>query len=60
MDLSLFEEKYKIIEDKMQHLSIGGEDIFNRLIATDNYLDKYLPYNMFTQLFEILHIALPK
>ena len=42
----------------MQELTKRDQDIFNRLIATDNYLSKYLPYNMFTQLLEIMHVAL--
>ena len=29
-------------------------------MTTDTYLDKYLPYNNFVQLFEILHMALPE
>ena len=36
------------------------EDTFNRMVETEIYLDKYLPYNTFVQLIEILHIALDR
>ncbi len=32
--------------------------MFNRLTETEVYLDKYLPYNSFVQLSEVLHVAL--
>ena len=35
-------------------------DTFNRMIETEIYLDKYLPYNCFVQFTELLHVALPR
>ena len=34
------------------------DDIFNRLIANEIYLEKYLPYNTFVQFCEIIHVSL--
>ena len=36
------------------------DDMFNRMVETEVYLDKYLPYNCFVQYTELLHVALPK
>jgi len=32
--------------------------VHNQLKSTDNYLEKYLPFNSFCQLFEVLRMAL--
>lgn len=36
------------------------DDLYNRMIKTDTYLEKYLPYNSFVQLSEVLHVALER
>ncbi len=44
--------------DVTDKLSNKIDDVFNRLTETEVYLDKYLPYNSFVQLSEVLHVAL--
>ena len=44
----------------LDHLTNKIDDVFNRGVKTDIYLDKYLPYNNFVQFIEILHVALEK
>lgn len=34
------------------------DDVYNRMISTEVYLDKYAPYNNFVQYCELLHVAL--
>ena len=34
------------------------EDVYNRLVTQEIYLEKYLPYNSYVQLSELLHVAL--
>ena len=34
------------------------DDVYNRSVSTDLYLEKYLPYNTFVQMSEVLHVAL--
>ena len=43
-----------------QNIMMGRkiDDIFNRMVKTDTYLEKYLPYNNFVQQCEVLHVAL--
>ena len=60
MDQKMYEDKSAPLAGKMKELQFGCEDIFNRLIATDNYLDKYLPYNTFTQICETFHMVISK
>ena len=36
------------------------DDVYNQLVTSDIYLEKYLPYNNFCQLSEVLHVALEK
>lgn len=36
------------------------KDLLSRLIRSEDYIEKYLPYNMFTQYCELLHCALDK
>ena len=43
-------------KNKSQDMRI--DDIFNRLIANEIYLEKYLPYNTFVQFCEIIHVSL--
>jgi hypothetical protein len=39
-------------------MQVKVQDLSNCLKATDNYLEKYQPFNSFCQLFEILRMAL--
>ena len=59
LDLTAFEQYKSDIDEKMKKLKHQSEDMFNRALTTDTYLEKYLPYNNFVQLFEIMHMALP-
>lgn len=43
---------------EMERLRVSFREILNRLIDTENYCEKYLPYNMFVQYTELLHFAL--
>lgn len=36
------------------------EDTYNRMVETEIYLDKYLPYNTFVQFMEVMHVSLEK
>ena len=44
----------------LDHLTNKIDDVYNRSVKTDIYLDKYLPYNNFVQFIEVLHVALEK
>jgi len=44
--------------EEMKNMRVRVEDIHNCMRSTDNYLEKYQPYNAFCQLFEILRMAL--
>ena len=44
----------------MDHLTNKIDDVYNRSVKTDIYLDKYMPYNNFVQFVEVLHVALEK
>jgi hypothetical protein len=42
----------------MREMKNRVEDIHNCMKSTDNYLEKYQPFNAFCQLFEVLRMAL--
>jgi hypothetical protein len=42
----------------MEKLNKSFRDLFNRVLDAENYMEKYLPYNMFVQYCELLHCAL--
>ena len=42
----------------IEHLTHKIDDVYNRSVSTDLYLEKYLPYNTFVQMSEVLHVAL--
>ena len=46
------------VEGKIKNLNNCVDDIYNRYVATDIYLEKYLPYNTFVKFIEVLNIAL--
>ena len=43
---------------ELEKMNRGFKDLLNRMLRTEDYIDKYLPYNMFTQYCELLHCAL--
>lgn len=53
-----FKEFHKAHLEEMKEVRIKVVDIHNCMKSTDNYLEKYQPFNAFCQLFEILRIAL--
>lgn len=53
-----FDEFIKNHDEKMKAQQNKIEDLTNCLKSTDNYLEKYQPFNAFCQLFEILRMAL--
>lgn len=61
-DTKLNEQKFvefnKKHEENMKAQQNRIEDLSNCLKFTDNYLEKYQPFNAFCQLFEILRMAL--
>ena len=65
MDISKLEVKdhaaYKREMEKQTEVILRRiDDVFNNLVNTECYLDKYLPYNTFVQFSEIMHVALTK
>ena len=44
--------------DRIRETRYKIEDLSNQMQSTDNYLEKYQPFNSFCQLFEILRISL--
>lgn len=55
-----FNEYKKAMEERTGQLDRRIGDTFNRMVTTDIYLDKYLPYNTFVMFCEVLHVALDK
>ena len=47
LDLSVFEQYRLDLDSKMGKLKHQSEDMYNRVLTTDTYLEKYLPYNNF-------------
>ncbi len=45
-------------EHKVTELNNKIDDVSNNIKSTDNYLEKYQPFNAFCQLFEVLRITL--
>ncbi len=58
MDESMFHTYEKILDQRIRDLSNKIADVQNNLKSTDNYLEKYLPFNTFCQLFEVLRLTL--
>lgn len=58
MEKSEFKTLESMHIKEMQKLKNGFKDMLNRLVDNENYMEKYLPYNMFVQYCELLHCAL--
>ena len=58
MDKSDFRSLETIHIREMEKLNMSFRDLFNRVLDAENYMEKYLPYNMFVQYCELLHCAL--
>lgn len=54
----VFQTKVVFIDDRLRELKNQIDDLSNNLKSTDNYLEKYQPFNSFCLLFEILRMAL--
>ena len=56
------QDKFETYREQMvkEHdaLVLKIDDVFNRLVTQEIYLEKYLPYNSYVQLSELLHVAL--
>ena len=48
LEAAEFEVQSLSLNERMNELQYKSEDLYNRLITVDNYLDKYQPYNAFT------------
>ena len=44
MEKDIFWEKYNIVADDVQTVRLAATDTYNMLNATDNYVEKYLPF----------------
>lgn len=63
LDQSEFERKIQEFEDKLETIRYATYDSFRALKATDNYLEKYLPFlvqNLISQNFKVMLPAPPK
>lgn len=47
MEKSEFKTLESIHIKEMEKLKNGFKDMLNRLVDNENYMEKYLPYNMF-------------
>jgi len=44
LDSKEFEEKIKVFDEQLESIRYATYDSFRALKATDNYLEKYLPF----------------
>lgn len=58
MDKTEFRKVESMHVREIEKVRDGFKDVLNRLVDNENYIDKYLPYNMFVQYIELLHFAL--
>ncbi|CDW74166.1 UNKNOWN [Stylonychia lemnae] len=58
LDEKTFQQNEKMIDQRLKELNNKCIDVMNNLKSTDNYLEKYLPFNVFCQLFEVLRLTL--
>lgn len=58
LDEKVFYNNEKIIDQRIKDINNKVNDVQNNLTSTDNYLEKYLPFNSFCQMFEVLRLAL--
>jgi len=58
MDKDDFRSLETIHIREIERLNKGLKDLLNRVEDAENYMEKYLPYNMFVQYCELLHCAL--
>eukprot|EP00347_Sterkiella_histriomuscorum_P009677 403340298 len=58
LDENIFNENHKAIDLRIKDIKNQVIDVQNNLKSTDNYLEKYLPFNTFGQLFEVLRLTL--
>lgn len=58
VDDILYQRQVEATKEVERTLKNEIVDVYNQLKSTDNYLEKYLPFNNFCQLFEVLRMAL--
>ena len=46
LDVKEYEEAMEIIRESIKIMKMGLKDNFSQLLATDNYLEKYLPFKI--------------
>jgi hypothetical protein len=46
VDSQLYEEHLLDIQEKLQTLKYATQDTYRSLLATDNYIEKYLPFKV--------------
>ncbi len=63
LDQNEFEQKIQLFDDQLETIRYAVYDSFRVLKATDNYLEKYLPFmvqNLISQNFKVLLVSPPK
>jgi len=63
LDLTEFEQKMKTFDEQLETIRYATYDSFKALKATDNYLEKYLPFmvqNLISQNFSVLLVSPPR
>ncbi len=63
LDANEFEEKIEKFDQQLETLRFAVYDSFRVLKATDNYLEKYMPFmvqNLISQNFKVLLVSPPK
>ena len=63
LDSAEFEEKIKTFDDQLETIRYATYDSFRALKATDNYLEKYLPFliqNLISANFKFMLVSPPK
>jgi hypothetical protein len=58
LDEIFFAEHQKVVSGQITEVKTMISDVFNSLKNTDNYLEKYQPFNWFVQMFDVLRIVL--
>jgi exonuclease VII large subunit len=58
LEQTVFEDNKKELNERIRLLRNLIDDVHNQVESSDNYLEKYLPFNSFCQIFEILRMTL--
>ena len=60
LNIKKFDQEFRYLLNENQYLKNHIEETKNKLLTTDNYLEKYLPFRIQTFISETLHAVLDK